>query len=104
MTQHLDIVRHELTGRIAALRLRAPHARTHELIAAIDEIRALAHGAGLAPAVTVVHFVAAALARGERGAGVHAWLHMLRDAVGAERRDQVACDAFAAACAVRLAA
>lgn len=104
MTQDLDVVRHELCSRIAALDVRAPYARTPELAAAVDEIRVIAHHAGLAPAVTVIHFVAAALARGERGATVHGWLHMLRDAVGCERQDVAACDTFAAACSVRLAA
>ena len=78
--------------------------RPVELATAVDEIRLIAHHAGLNPTVTVVHFVAAALARGERGALVHGWLQMLRDAVSAERQDVAACDAFAAACSVRLAA
>ncbi len=104
MAQDLDLVRHELTTRIVALDVRARPARAHELAVAIDEIRALAHDAGMNTAVTVIHFIASALARGEHGAGVHGWLHMLKDAVGAERQDNVACDAFAAACAVRLAA
>ena len=104
MAQDLDVVRHELTRRIAALDVRAQYARTAELAGEIDEIRIIAHGAGLNPAVTVVHFIAAALGRGERGAGVHGWLQMLADAVRAERQDANACDAFAAACSVRLAA
>ena len=104
MTQHLDVVRHELTSRIAALDVRAPYARAAELAAAVDEIRVIAHSAGLSPAVTVVHFIAAALARGERGASVHDWLRLLNDAVATERRDMAACDTFAAICSVRLAA
>lgn len=104
MAQDLEIVRHELASRIAAIDVRAPYARPHELVTAIDEIRVLAHGAGMNTAVTVVHFIAAALARGERGVGVHGWLHVLRDAIGAERQDVGACDAFAAVCSVRLAA
>lgn len=104
MAQDLDVVRHELTSRIAALDARARDARPAELAQAVDEIRVIAHTAGLNPAVTVVHFIAAALARGERGPGVHGWLQVLRDAVGAERQDTTACDAFAAACSVRLAA
>ncbi|MBV9749472.1 MAG: hypothetical protein JO157_11720 [Acetobacteraceae bacterium] len=102
MAQDLEDVRRELASRIAVLDRRTPYARTPELIAAVDEIRVIAHGAGLHPAVTVAHCIAAALARGERGAGVHGWLPMLRDAVGAERQDAVACETFAAACSVRL--
>ncbi len=104
MAQDLDVVRHELTRRIAALAVRAPYARVPELAAAVDEIRAIANAAGLRPAVTVTHFIAAALARGERGTTVYGWLHILADAVRVERRDAAACDSFAAACSVRLAA
>ena len=99
----LESVRLELTARIAAIDVRAPYLRNGELAVAVDEIRRIAHVAGLNPAVTVAHFIAAALARGERGALVHGWLHILRDAVRAERQDVGACDAFAAACSVRLA-
>jgi hypothetical protein len=104
MAQDLDVVRHELASRIVALGLRAPYARMPELAGAIDEIRTIAHSAGLQPAVTVTHFISAALARGERGTTVHGWLHILADAVRVERRDAAACDSFAAACSVRLAA
>ena len=100
----LEGVRIELAARIAALDVRAPYARAAELAAAVDEIRLIAHCAGLNPTVTVVHFIEAALARGERGALVQGWLPMLRDAGGADRQDVAACDAFAAACSVRLAA
>lgn len=102
--QDLDAVRMDLATRIAAIDVRAPYARAHELAIAVDEIRVIAHQAGLNPTVTVVHFIAAALAKGERGVTVHGWLQMLRDAVGADRQDLAACDAFAAACSVRLAA
>lgn len=101
MVRDLDVARHELCRRIAVLDARAARARAAELAAAVDEIRAIARGAGLVPAVTVAQFVAAALARGE---GVRAWLEMLRDAVGCERQDEAARAAFAAACSVRLAA
>lgn len=104
MAHHLDVVRHELAGRIAALDAGACTQRTYELARAVDEIRLIAVEAGLAPTVTVVHFIAAALARGERGAGLAGWLAMLRDAIRTERQDVAACDAFAAACSVRLAA
>ena len=108
----LDSVRMELTARIAAIDVCAPYLRGEEMAVAVDEIRHIAHHAGLNPTVTVAHFIEAALARGEgrgRGSGergplVHGWLAMLRDAVGAERQDVAACEVFAAACSVRLAA
>ena len=103
-----DAVRMELTARIAAIDVRAPYLRGVELAVAVDEIRRIAHHAGFNPTVTVAHFIEAALSRGEgrdgRGVLMHGWLAMLRDAVGAERQDLAACDAFAAACSVRLAA
>lgn len=100
----LDAVRMELTARIAAIDVRAPYLRATEMAVAVDEIRHIAHHAGLNPTVTVAHFIEAALARGECKMLVHGWLAMLRDAVGAERQDVAACDMFAAACSVRLAA
>jgi hypothetical protein len=105
---NLDAVRMELTARITAIDVRAPYLRNGEMAVAVDEIRHIAHHAGLNPTVTVAHFIEAALARGEgrngRGPLVHGWLAMLRDAVCAERQDVAACDTFAAACSVRLAA
>ena len=100
----LEGVRMTLATRIAAIDVRAPYLTTRELALAVDEIRHIAHHAGLNPCVTVTHFIGAALARGERGVLVHGWLQMLRDAIGAERQDVAACDAFAAACSIRLAA
>ena len=97
-------VRAELTARIAAIDGRAPYVPARELAGEIDRIRLLAHRHGLNPAVTVAHFLDWALARGEQGVLLHGWLAMLSDAVASERQDVSACDAFAAACSVRLAA
>lgn len=96
-------VKAELAARIAAIDVRAPHARPCELAPDIDAIRIIAHRNGLHPAVTVAHFVDSALSRGEHGALVHGWLSVLSDAVRGERQDLQACDTFAAACSVRLA-
>lgn len=100
----LAAVRLELTARIAAIDVRAPYLGTGEMAVEVDQIRHIAHHAGLNPCVTVAHFIGAALARGERGVLVHGWLQMLREAVGADRQDVAACDTFAAACSIRLAA
>lgn len=100
----LEAVRLELAARIAAIDGRARHPRTGDLALAVDEIRRIAHHAGLAPTVTVTHFIGAALARGEPGVLVQGWLPMLRDAIAADRQDMAACDTFAAACSIRLAA
>ena len=100
----IDDVRAELVARIAAIDGRAPYVAARELAPEVDAIRVIAHRHGLNPAVTVAHFLDWALSRGERGTLVHGWLAMLSDAVASERQDLAACDAFAAACSVRLAA
>ncbi|WP_375403219.1 hypothetical protein [uncultured Sphingomonas sp.] len=99
----LDAVRADLTHRIAAIDGRAARSQTHDLVGELHQVRAIAHRAGLHPAVTVAHLLDRALSRGEHGPLVHGWLGMLSDAVGCERSDDAACDIFAAACAVRLA-
>jgi len=96
-------VRADLHARIAAIDVRVAYLSARELAPEIDAIRLIAHGAGMAPAVTVAHFIDSALSRGERGPLVHGWLGMLHDAVGSERQDLDAAHAFAAACSVRLA-
>ena len=103
MAGDMESVKADLAARIAAIDVRAPYARACELAPDVDAIRLIAHRAGLNPAVTVAHFLDSALARGEHGALVHGWLAVLRDAVSSERQDLAACDAFAAACSVRLA-
>ena len=105
MGQTIDIaaIRADLSARIAAIDVKAPYSRACELAPDVDAIRVIAHRNGMNPAVTVAHFLDSALARGERGPIVHGWLGILRDAVCSERQDVTACDAFAAACSVRLA-
>ena len=100
----IDSVRADLAARIAAIDGRARHVAARDLAAEVDAIRVIAHRHGLNPAVTVVHFLDWALSRGECGALLHGWLAMLGDAVASERQDLAACDAFAAACSVRLSA
>ncbi|HEX8384515.1 MAG TPA: hypothetical protein VF592_14215 [Sphingomonas sp.] len=97
----LDTVRAELNRRIAAIDDRAARSHARDLAGDLDQVRAIAHRAGLHPAVTVAHLLGGALSRGEHGPLVHGWLEMLRDAVGCDRSDPAACDAFAAACTVR---
>ena len=99
----LDAVRADLAARIAAIDVKAPYTCARDLKPDINQIRLIAHRNGLNPAVTVAHFVDSALSRGEHGALVHGWLSVLGDAVACDRQDVRACDAFAAACSVRLA-
>ena len=97
-----DPVRDELIARVTAVGRRVPLARPDELAPDIDAIRLIAHRHGYNPAVTVAHFLASALARGERGPLVHGWLTILAEAVRSDRQDLAACEAYAAACSVRL--
>ncbi len=99
----LDAVKAELRERIDAMDARADRARAADLARELGQVRLLAHRSGLAPAVTVVRLLESALARGEHGALVHGWLSVLNDAVACDRHDGAACDAYAAACSVRLA-
>ena len=96
-------IRDQLWARIAALDVRAPYARPADLAGDVEAIRRIAHRLGLAPAVTVTHFIDRVLMRGEGGGPVHGWLTMLTDAIASERQDFEAADRFAAACSVRLA-
>lgn len=96
-------VRAELLSRIAAIDAVAACARAGDLAGQVDAIRAIALRHGMQPAVTVAHMIESVLARGEHGALVRGWLGVLAEAVGCERHDAAASDAFAAACSVRLA-
>lgn len=98
----LEPVQAELAARVARLRMRAGIDSANVLAREVDAIRAAALAHGLYPAVAVTHAIAAALARGERGALVLGWLAILRDAVSCDRQDGPACDTYAAACSVRL--
>ncbi|MEG3087571.1 hypothetical protein [Sphingomonas sp. PB4P5] len=98
----VEDIKNELTARLGRIAGRDSIDRPSELAREIDSIRALAHRAGLRPAVAVAQALEMALARGERGPLVHAWLDLLRDAVGGDRHDAAACDSYRAACAVRM--
>lgn len=91
----------ELSARIDLIDARADHSRPNDLASELESIRKLAHANGIQPAVTVIHAIDSALARGEHRAMIHGWLSILRDAVGCDRRDADADTAFAAACIVR---
>jgi len=98
-----DAIRADLMQRIVALDSRADQGRAGDLAQDLDAIRRIAQANGLQPAVSVAHVLDAALARGERGPLIHGWLDILRDAIGCERIDGPTCDAYLAACSVRLA-
>jgi len=98
-----DGARAELAQRIAALGLNTGTKPSADLAGDLDAIRRIAQAAGMQPAVSVARVLDAALARGERGPLVLGWIEVLRDAIGCERSDRAACDAYVAACSVRLA-
>jgi hypothetical protein len=95
-------IRVDLAQRIAALDLRASSGRAGDLAEDLAAIRRIAQANGMQPAVSVAQVLDMALARGERGPLIHGWLGILRDAVGCDRADAPACDAYLAACSVRL--
>ncbi|WP_448659650.1 hypothetical protein ACPVPU_03970 [Sphingomonas sp. CJ99] len=88
-------------GRIDAIAITLGAARADELARAVEAVRAEAQALGLCGAVPVIHAIEAALARGERAAGLAGWLALLRDAVDCGRMDPDAERVFAAACSVR---
>lgn len=98
----IEHIKAELAARIAAIDLKADRLTAGALASELDDVRRIAQTNGLFPAVTVAHVLESALAAGERGALIHGWLAILRDAVGCDRFDAPACDAYAAACSVRL--
>lgn len=100
MNSGIHDLRAELLTRIGAIEWRGSSTSIALELAAI---RRLANGGQMLPAATVSHLLESALVRGERGALVQGWLPMLRDAIGSERQDRAASDAFAAACQVRFA-
>ena len=99
----IEHIRAELAARIAAIDLKADRLSPGALASELDQVRRIAQSNGMMPAVTVAHVLESALAAGERGALIHGWLAILGDAVGCDRFDPPACDAYAAACSVRLA-
>ncbi|MCM8731026.1 hypothetical protein ACFO8O_08650 [Hephaestia sp. GCM10023244] len=99
----IDHIRADLAARIAAIDRMAERESAGALAGALDDVRRIAQSHGLLPAVTVAQMLGSALAEGERGALIHGWLSILHDAIGCDRFDLPACDAYAAACSVRLA-
>jgi hypothetical protein len=97
----IEHIRAELSARITAIDIKADRLTANALASELDEVRRIAQLNGLLPAVTVAHVLESALARGERGALIHGWLALLRDAIGCDRLDAPTCDAYAAACSVR---
>jgi hypothetical protein len=93
----------ELAERVAGLSGRE-WLRPHALAAELDAIGAIARRAGAEPAARVARLVEMALARGESGALIHGWLHLLAEAAACGRDDPDTARAYAAACQVRIAA
>jgi len=96
-----DAVRAELAQRVLAIGMRAEQSRPAELARDVDALRSLAHRNGFHPAATVAHALETALARGECASLISGWVTVLQDAVGCERNDASACEAFAAAVSIR---
>lgn len=95
-------IRADLVARIDAVDVRAHRLRPAEIAGELEAIRRIAAHHGIGAATTVVHALDGVLSRGERGALVHGWLAILRDAVECNVTSHAAAETYAAACAVRL--
>ena len=94
--------RPELAAAVETIARHASLWSAGRIAGELDEVRRRAAAGGLAHAVSVIHALDGALARGERGALVQGWLAILSDAVAAPATP-TARHALTAACAVRLA-
>ena len=92
----------DLAAAVAAISLQAGGWSAGRIAAELEEVRRAAAAIGLGPAVTVIHALDGAVARGETGPLVQGWLAILADAVAAPA-SAPARQALTAACAVRLA-
>ena len=92
----------DMAARLVAVGNRAAQGSRNDLASEIEAIRRIAVANGMFPAASVAHALEMALGRGERGPLIDGWLAILRDAVGTDQTDAAACEAFAAACSVRL--
>lgn len=95
-------MRTELNARIDRIARDCAAWPPRRIADALEDIRRDACHSGMIPAVTVIHAIDAALARGERGPRVIGGLDILRDAIACDSADAPACEAFAALCSVRL--
>lgn len=95
-------IRQQLRARVDAIGIAAPRLSPNNIAAELEGVRRIAKAHGIVPAVAVIHVLDSALARGERGALVHGWLAILKDAIAAPA-DPRTRDVLTAACSVRLA-
>jgi hypothetical protein len=91
-----------LCERIDRLERELPRLSVRALCARIDELRSMAAGHRLMPAETIAARLSTLVAE-DRRALVRPYLGVLREAVGCERSDAAAGEAFLAAVGIRLA-
>lgn len=92
----------DLVAAVHAIACHAGEWSAGRIAGELEEIRRAAAASGIGQAVTVIHALDGALARGETGALVQGWLAILADALAAPTTVS-ARHALTAACAVRLA-
>ncbi len=97
-----EAIRAELATRVLAIDAIADRVPANALAVELEAVRRMAQAHGLSPAITVIHALDSALARGEHGAIIRDWLAILADAIGSGACDAESDALFAAACAVRL--
>jgi hypothetical protein len=95
------LVRADLCARLESLRALTGRCPTRDYVGRVESIRSLAAAYGLTPVVRLAEALEQSL--GEQGHG-HAGLYLarLQDAIGCDRVDEEASEAFLASVSVRL--
>lgn len=92
----------QLCERIDLLVNQLPHLSISRLAHEVDELRQIAARHGLAPVVEIAHRLESELAASHGGLMAASFLETMRDAVGCERLDPAATQAYLAAINQRL--
>jgi hypothetical protein len=95
-------VQAQLCERIDALATQLPHLTVSRLAHEVDALRRVAESHGLAPVVEIAHRLESELAASRGLLMVASFLETMRDAVGCERLDPAATQAYLAAISRRL--
>ncbi len=98
------VVRAELCDRLDLLQKTAGGLQVRELVQAITSIRALAAAYGMTPVVCLADALERAIRQQPRGCPAGLYFDRLRDAIGCQRSDEAAGEAYVASVSVRLLA
>ena len=99
--QALLQVKAALCDRIDAIAAALPRQAHIGICEQVDQVRRLAQDHGLGPVAQLARAIESAIARGECAAVIRDYVEAMREAVGCDRVDGAAGEAFLAAIAVR---